>query len=139
MENIHVSYKDNQKLPLPCFSFAGLANFLQLVFTVAKSNSFTYEAISGTSRSHKLFIPGMFIFEKVTVLSVCVPQGPLSLSGPLVAWACYFPLNSEMRCTQLKIHIVFSHKLQKASSKRGSDPLRLLLFLSASFAIPTAF
>lgn len=83
MKNNHISYKDNQKLPFPCFSFAGLADFLQLVFTVAKSNSFIYEAISGTSRSHKLFISGMLIFEKVTVLSVCVPQGPLSLLGPL--------------------------------------------------------
>lgn len=123
MKNHHISCKDNQKLPFLCFSFAGLANFLQLVFTVAKSNSFIYEAISGTSRSHKLFISGMFIFEKVTVLSVCIPQGPVSPCGPLVAWACYFPLNSEMRCTQLKIYIVLSHKLQRTASKRGSDPL----------------
>lgn len=91
-------------LSFPCVSSAGLADFVQLVFTVAKSNSCIYEAISGTSRSHKLFISGMFVFEKVTVLNVCIPHGPLSLFAPLVALAGYFPLNSEMSCTQLKIH-----------------------------------
>lgn len=60
-----------------------------------------------------------------------------SLCGPLVAWGCYFPLNSEMRCPQLKIHIVLSHKLQRSPSKRGSDPLWLLCVLTTSLAIPT--
>lgn len=67
------------------------------------------------------------------------PKAPLSPCEPLVAWACYFPLNSEMRCTLLKIHIVLSHKLQRTPSKRGSAPLWLLCFLSTSLAIPTAF
>lgn len=60
---------------------------------------------------------------------VCVyPKASLSLFGPLVAWACYFPLNSEMRCTQLKICIVFSHKLKRTLNKRGLDPLWLPVF-----------
>lgn len=82
MKNNHISCKDNQKFPIPCFPLAGLANFLPFVFTVAKSNSFIYEAISGTSRSHKLFISEMFIFEKVTVLRACTPQGLFSVWVP---------------------------------------------------------
>lgn len=57
---------------------------------------------------------------------VCIYlKAPLSLLGPPVALACYFPWSSEMKCTQLKIHTVFSHKLQRTPNKRGLDPLWL--------------
>lgn len=89
--------------------------------------------------SHKLFISAMFIFEKVTVLSVSIPRSPHSPFGPLVAWACYFPLNSEMRCTQLKIHNVFFHKFQQFPVEEVWTFSDSWLFLSSFLTLPSTF
>lgn len=75
---------------------------MQFVFTVAKPNSFIYEAISAPAAIIKNSSPDGLHWRRSQYWVCVCPKAPSLCLGPLWLRSAIFLLNSEIRCTQLK-------------------------------------